>query len=71
MGYTCGLWQLFHVASVGVVEYNRHNNCEGANKSDEDLFDLDDGFCSVDDDKSLSKESVVINNKLATTATVI
>ena len=26
MGYTCGLWQLFHVASVGVVEYNWHNN---------------------------------------------
>ena len=25
MGYTCGLWQLFHVASAGVVEYNRHN----------------------------------------------
>ena len=52
MGYTCGLWQLFHVESVGVVEYNRHNN-EGTNESDEDLFDSDDGFCSVDDDKSL------------------
>jgi len=26
MGFTCGLWQLFHVMSVGVVEYNRHNN---------------------------------------------
>lgn len=25
MGYTCGLWQLFHIMSVGVVEYNRHN----------------------------------------------
>jgi len=25
IGYTCGLWQLFHVVSVGVVEYNRHN----------------------------------------------
>lgn len=22
MGYTCGLWQLFHIISVGVVEYN-------------------------------------------------
>ena len=26
MGYTCGLWQLFHLMSVGVVEYNRHNH---------------------------------------------
>lgn len=26
MGYTCGLWDLFHIMSVGVVEYNRHNN---------------------------------------------
>ncbi|KAL9184762.1 hypothetical protein ACHAXT_012732 [Thalassiosira profunda] len=25
MGYTCGLWQLFHIMSVGVVEYNTHN----------------------------------------------
>lgn len=25
IGYTCGLWQLFHVISVGVVEYNMHN----------------------------------------------
>ena len=24
VGYTCGLWQLFHVMSLGVVEYNRH-----------------------------------------------
>ena len=24
MGYTCGLWQLFHVMSVGVVEHNRN-----------------------------------------------
>ena len=53
MGYTRGLWQLFYVASMGVVEYNRHNNCESAEESDEDLFDLDDGFCSVDDDASL------------------
>jgi Erv1 / Alr family len=22
MGYTCGLWQLFHIISVGLVEYN-------------------------------------------------
>lgn len=22
MGYTCGLWQLFHIMSVGLVEYN-------------------------------------------------
>jgi Erv1 / Alr family len=22
MGYTCGLWQLFHIVSVGLVEYN-------------------------------------------------
>ena len=71
MGYTCGLWQLFHVASVGVVEYNRNTNCEGADESDEDSFDLDDGFCSVNDDESLFDESVVINDKLATTATVI
>lgn len=26
MGYTCGLWTMFHIMSVGVVEYNRHNN---------------------------------------------
>mmetsp|Transcript_19927 Transcript_19927/g.40071 ORF Transcript_19927/g.40071 Transcript_19927/m.40071 type:complete len:291 (-) Transcript_19927:85-957(-) len=25
MGYTCGLWQLFHIMSIGVVEYNQHN----------------------------------------------
>jgi thiol oxidase len=25
VGYTCGLWQLFHVMSLGFVEYNRHN----------------------------------------------
>ena len=25
MGCTCGLWQLFHVASAGAVEYNQHN----------------------------------------------
>lgn len=25
-GYTCGLWQLFHVMSVGVVEHNRHGD---------------------------------------------
>ena len=23
MGYTCGLWQLFHIMSVGVVEWNK------------------------------------------------
>ena len=71
MWYTCGLWQLFHVASVGVVKYSWHTNCEGTDKSDEDSFDSDDGFCSVDDDESLFDKSVVISNKLATTATVI
>ena len=25
VGYTCGLWSLFHIMSVGLVEYNRHN----------------------------------------------
>ncbi|KAL3777648.1 hypothetical protein HJC23_005514, partial [Cyclotella cryptica] len=25
-GYTCGLWQLFHVVSVGVVEHNNHGD---------------------------------------------
>ena len=30
-----------------------NNNCEGHDESDEDSFDLDDGFCSVDDDASL------------------
>ena len=59
------------MANVGVVEYNRHNNCEGADKSDEDSFDSDDGLCSVDDDESLFDESVVIDDKVATTATVI
>jgi thiol oxidase len=24
-GYTCGLWQLFHVMSVGLVEHNKHS----------------------------------------------
>ena len=27
-----------------------NNNCDGPDESDEDLFDSDDGFCSVDDD---------------------
>ena len=48
-----------------------NNNCEGLDESDEDSFDSDDGFCSVDDDESLFDESVVIDDKLATTATVI
>ena len=48
-----------------------NNNCEGPDESDEDSFDSDDGFCSADDDESLFNESVVINDKLATTATVI
>lgn len=26
VGYTCGLWQLFHIMSIGVVEYNQHTN---------------------------------------------
>lgn len=26
VGYTCGLWDLFHIMSVGVVEYNIHNS---------------------------------------------
>jgi hypothetical protein len=26
VGYTCGLWQLFHIMSIGVVEYNRNNS---------------------------------------------
>ena len=30
-----------------------NNNCEGHDESDEDSFDSDDGFCSVDDDASL------------------
>lgn len=25
MGYTCGLWSLFHIMTIGVVEYNSHN----------------------------------------------
>ena len=29
------------------------NNCEHTDESDEDSFDSDDGFCSVDDDESL------------------
>jgi len=31
MGYTCGLWQLFHIATIGVVEWNQ--NSEGAENS--------------------------------------
>lgn len=27
-GYTCGLWQLFHIMSVGVVEYNGSDHNE-------------------------------------------
>ena len=38
-----------------------NNNCEGTNESDEDSFDSDDGFCSVDDDESLFDKSVVID----------
>ena len=30
-----------------------NNNCDGPDKSDGDLFDLEDGFCSDDDDESL------------------
>ena len=26
VGYTCGLWQLFHIMSIGVVEYNQNNS---------------------------------------------
>ena len=33
-----------------------NNNCDGPDKSDEDSFDSDDGFCSVDDDASLFDE---------------
>ena len=33
-----------------------NNNCEGPDESDEDSFDSDDGFCSVDDDASLFDE---------------
>ncbi|KAL7548372.1 hypothetical protein ACHAWF_011660 [Thalassiosira exigua] len=29
MGYTCGLWQLFHVVAVGTVEHNRHGDERG------------------------------------------
>jgi thiol-disulfide isomerase/thioredoxin len=29
MGYTCGLWELFHIISVGVVEYNNMITAEG------------------------------------------
>jgi len=28
-GYTCGLWTLFHIATVGIVEYNHANVLEG------------------------------------------
>ena len=33
-----------------------NNNCEGHDESDEDSFDSDDGFCSIDDDASLYDE---------------
>ena len=33
-----------------------NNNCEGPDKSDEDLFDSDDGFCSVNVEASLFDE---------------
>ncbi|KAG7355038.1 Erv1 / Alr family protein [Nitzschia inconspicua] len=32
MGYTCGLWQLFHIMTVGMVEWNI-NNVAGKKKS--------------------------------------
>merc|ERR1711862_919069 len=25
MGYTCGLWELFHIMTVGVIEWNKHS----------------------------------------------
>lgn len=31
MGYTCGLWQLFHIAAMGVVEWNSNNVAGGDN----------------------------------------
>ena len=29
MGYTCGLWQLFHIVSVGLIEWNAHAERRG------------------------------------------
>ena len=45
-----------------------NNNCEGHDKSDEDSFDSDDGFCSGDDDASLFdkweyKEDLDVSNQ--------
>ena len=42
-----------NIISIGISISISNNNCEGPNKSDEDSFDSDDGFCSVDDDESL------------------
>lgn len=49
MGYTCGLWQLFHIMSVGVVEYNEHNDDRIATKhASETLRNCEYTFFNVD-----------------------
>jgi len=48
MGYTCGLWQLFHVMSVGVVEYNRHNPPIPTRHASETLRNYIDHFFQCD-----------------------
>jgi len=49
MGYTCGLWQLFHVMSVGVVEYNRHNDALATGGASETLRNYIDHFFQCDE----------------------
>ena len=48
MGYTCGLWQLFHIMSVGVVEYNRHNPPIPTRQASETLRNYIDHFFQCD-----------------------
>ena len=53
MGYTCGLWSLFHIASVGMLEWNRHADAAkvvvSANEAGETMRDFVSNFfgCEV------------------------
>eukprot|EP00571_Detonula_confervacea_P010571 CAMPEP_0172305988 /NCGR_PEP_ID=MMETSP1058-20130122/7169_1 /TAXON_ID=83371 /ORGANISM="Detonula confervacea, Strain CCMP 353" /LENGTH=462 /DNA_ID=CAMNT_0013017755 /DNA_START=241 /DNA_END=1626 /DNA_ORIENTATION=+ len=48
MGYTCGLWELFHIMSVGVVEYNQHNPPIATRHASETLRNYIDHFFQCD-----------------------
>ena len=48
MGYTCGLWQLFHIMTVGVVEYNRDNPAIPTRHASETLRNYIEHFFQCD-----------------------